>query len=114
VILPPDGDMSAYIASLDKLAALDFERIAPGHGELLSHGKEVVARLREHRMRREAKVLRCLKAPSTIDALVAQVYDDVPMERHGWAKLTLEAHLIKLARESKVREQRGVWRIAGE
>jgi len=48
------------------------------------------------------------------DALVAFVYDDVPCERHGWAKLTLQAHLIKLARESKVREQQGIWRAIAE
>jgi glyoxylase-like metal-dependent hydrolase (beta-lactamase superfamily II) len=114
VILPPDGDMSAYIASLDKLATLDFERIAPGHGELLPEGKRVVALLREHRMRREAKVLRCLGAPATISELVSLVYDDVPVDRHGWAKLTLEAHLLKLARESKVSQHGGVWRIVGE
>jgi len=114
VILPPDGDMSEYIRSLDKLAALDFERIAPGHGEILAQGKRVVAALRAHRMEREAKVLKCLASPSTIDALVPAVYDDVPADRHGWAKLTLTAHLIKLARESKVLEHQGVWRIAGE
>jgi glyoxylase-like metal-dependent hydrolase (beta-lactamase superfamily II) len=113
VILPPDGDMTEYIRSLDKLGALDFERIAPGHGEILTQGKRVVAALRAHRMQREAKVLKCLASPSTIDALVPAVYDDVPADRHGWAKLTLKAHLIKLARESKVREQQGVWRLAG-
>jgi glyoxylase-like metal-dependent hydrolase (beta-lactamase superfamily II) len=114
VILPPDGDMAAYIHSLDKLVAYDFERIAPGHGELMTQGKRVVELLRAHRMQREAKVLRCLASPSTLDTLVPAVYDDVPAERHGWARLTLQAHLIKLARESKVREQDGVWRVVVE
>ncbi len=114
VILPPDGDMAAYIHSLDKLVAYDFERIAPGHGELMTQGKRVVELLRAHRMQREAKVLRGLASPSTLDALVPAVYDDVPAERHGWARLTLQAHLIKLAREAKVREQDGVWRVVGE
>ena len=111
VILPPDGDMAAYIHSLDKLVAYDFERIAPGHGELMAQGKRVVELLRAHRMQREAKVLRCLASAKTLDALVPAVYDDVPAERHGWARLTLQAHLIKLARESKVSEQDGVWRV---
>jgi glyoxylase-like metal-dependent hydrolase (beta-lactamase superfamily II) len=113
VILPPDGDMTAYIRSLDKLMAYDFELIAPGHGELLPEGKRVVERLRVHRMQREAKVLRCLAAASTLDTLVPAVYDDVPAERHGWARFTLQAHLIKLVRESKVSERNGVWRIVG-
>ena len=51
---------------------------------------------------------------STLDALVQAVYDDVSAERHGWARLTLQAHLIKLVRESKVTEQDGVWRVVGE
>ena len=114
VILPPDGDMTAYIHSLDKLMNYDFERIAPGHGELMTQGKRVVELLRAHRMQREAKVLRCLASAATLDNLVPAVYDDVPAERHGWARLTLQAHLIKLARESKVSEQDGVWRIVGE
>jgi glyoxylase-like metal-dependent hydrolase (beta-lactamase superfamily II) len=116
VILPPDGDMTAYIHSLDKLVAYEFERIAPGHGEIMTQGKRVVELLRAHRMQREAKVLRCLASTSgsTLDDLLATVYDDVPAERHGWARLTLQAHLIKLARESKVSERDGIWRVLAE
>jgi glyoxylase-like metal-dependent hydrolase (beta-lactamase superfamily II) len=116
VILPPDGEMAAYMNSLDKLAGYDFERIAPGHGEVMEHGQEVLKMLRAHRMAREDKVLRCLgdtgaaSAP-TIDSLTPAVYDDVPVERHPWAKLTLEAHLIKLLREGRVTEHKGVWRV---
>jgi glyoxylase-like metal-dependent hydrolase (beta-lactamase superfamily II) len=113
VILPPDGDMAAYIHSLDKLSAYDFERIAPGHGDVMTQGKRVVELLRAHRMQREAKVLRCLASASTLDTLVPAVYDDVSPDRHVWARLTLQAHLIKLARESKVSEHNGVWRVVG-
>ncbi len=114
VILPPDGDMAAYLNSLDKLAGLDFERIAPGHGDLMPHGKTVVQKSRAHRMGREDKVLRCLSrgaGAATLDGLTAAVYDDVSADRHPWARFTLEAHLIKLAREGRVVERDGVWRI---
>ena len=37
--------------------------------------------------------------------------DDVPPERHSWAKLTLEAHLIKLVRDGRVVEEKGIWRL---
>lgn len=111
VILPPDGDMSAYMASLDKLEAYDFERIAPGHGGVLPRGKRMLALLRAHRLAREAKVLASLtQDPMTLEALTAAVYDDVPVERHAWAQLTLQAHLIKLAREGRAVEQHGGWR----
>lgn len=112
VILPPDGDMSAYFASLDKLLSYDFERIAPGHGVVMAEGKRVVAALRTHRQQREDKVLLHLSrlGAATIDTLTPPVYDDVPADRHSWARLTLEAHLIKLRRDGKVSEQHGTWR----
>ncbi|MHB8475411.1 MAG: MBL fold metallo-hydrolase [Steroidobacteraceae bacterium] len=112
VILPPDGDMAAYMHSLEKLKSHDFERIAPGHGGVMERGKEILAALYDHRRAREEKVLRTLirSGGATLDELTPAVYDDVAVERHRWARLTLEAHLIKLARESRARELNGVWR----
>ncbi len=115
VILPPDGDMSAYLHSLDKLFAYDFERIAPGHGDIMEQGKKVLEALRAHRLAREDKVLRSLRPagdPPSLDALTPVVYDDVPADRHQWARLTLQAHLIKLAREGRVSELNGIWQPA--
>ena len=111
VILPPDGDMTAYLDSLDKLRAYDFERIAPGHGDVMGRGKRVLQMLRAHRIARERKVLARLSQPSTLDALTPAVYDDVPADRHAWARHTLEAHLIKLRREGRAAESGGVWRL---
>src|SRR5450432_2177053 len=115
VILPPDGDMAAYLHSLDKLQTHDFERIAPGHGGVMDRGKEVLRSLRAHRLAREEKVLGSLRrlAAATLDELTRAVYDDVAVERHRWARLTLEAHLIKLAREGRASEGDGRWRPAG-
>jgi glyoxylase-like metal-dependent hydrolase (beta-lactamase superfamily II) len=110
VILPPDGDMGAYLDSLDKLEAYDFEQIAPGHGAIMNRGKRVLSMLRAHRLARERKVLERLTEPATLDSLTPAVYDDVPKERHPWARLTLEAHLIKLRRDGKVAETDGLWR----
>jgi glyoxylase-like metal-dependent hydrolase (beta-lactamase superfamily II) len=110
VILPPDGDMTAYLDSLDKLEAYDFEQIAPGHGAIMNRGKRVLSLLRAHRLARERKVLERLSGAETLDSLTPAVYDDVPKDRHPWARLTLEAHLIKLRREGKVTETGGLWR----
>jgi glyoxylase-like metal-dependent hydrolase (beta-lactamase superfamily II) len=113
VILPPDGDMSAYLNSLDKLQSHDFERIAPGHGGVMGRAKEILTALRAHRLAREEKVLGSLRrlAAATLDELTPVVYDDVAVERHRWARLTLEAHLIKLAREHRASERDGLWRL---
>lgn len=113
VILAPDGDMAAYLHSLGKLEPFDFERIAPGHGGVMARGKEILIALRAHRLAREEKVLSTLSrlGAATLDELTPRVYDDVGAERHPWARLTLEAHLIKLARERRAGESGGVWRI---
>jgi glyoxylase-like metal-dependent hydrolase (beta-lactamase superfamily II) len=114
VILPPDGDMTAYMGSLEKLAAYEFERIAPGHGGVMQRGKRVISLLRAHRVAREDKVVgKLMHGAATLDQLTPAVYDDVPQERHAWAKLTLEAHLIKLARDGRVIEYAGSWRLSG-
>jgi glyoxylase-like metal-dependent hydrolase (beta-lactamase superfamily II) len=112
VILAPDGDMSAYIQSIDKLAAYDFERMAPGHGAVMGRAKRMLELLRAHRVAREQKVLRKLTdtGAATLDDLTPAVYDDVSAERHPWARLTLEAHLIKLAREGRAAQSGGTWR----
>ena len=114
VILPPDGDMAAYMHSLQKLRTYDFDRIAPGHGGLMERGKEVLTALREHRLAREQKVIHSLRqmAAATLDELTPVVYDDVAVERHRWARLTLEAHLIKLAGEGRAGDIDGVWRLS--
>jgi len=111
VILPPDGDMSAYLHSLEKLFSHGFEQIAPGHGDIMQQGKKVIEALRAHRLAREDKVLRSLEALTAagLDALTPIVYDDVPVDRHQWARLTLEAHLIKLVRDGRVTERNGIW-----
>jgi glyoxylase-like metal-dependent hydrolase (beta-lactamase superfamily II) len=114
VILPPDGNMADYLASIDKLFAFDIEKIAPGHGDLMEQGKSVLLALRAHRLGREAKVLRRmakLTEAATLDSLTPLVYDDVPADRHPWARLTLEAHLIKLKGEGKVGDLNGMWRL---
>jgi len=113
VILPPDGDMSAYLDSLDKLQAHDFERIAPGHGGVMQDGKKVLAALRAHRLAREKKIVRTLGRleAATLDELTPVVYDDVAADRHPWARLTLEAHLIKLAWDGVACERDGLWRL---
>jgi glyoxylase-like metal-dependent hydrolase (beta-lactamase superfamily II) len=113
VILPPDGNMAAYLNSIDKLFAYDFEKIAPGHGDLMDQGKKVLEALRAHRLAREDKVLCNLGRlrEASLDALLPAVYDDVPADRHTWARLTLQAHLIKLAQEGRVSELNGIWRL---
>jgi glyoxylase-like metal-dependent hydrolase (beta-lactamase superfamily II) len=98
VIVPPSGNMKAYIESLQLLLKYPLKFIAPGHGDVMEDSAAVVEWLVNHRLQRENKVLTNLKSftSASMDNLVAQVYDDVDVSLHQMAKLSLQAHLIKL------------------
>jgi glyoxylase-like metal-dependent hydrolase (beta-lactamase superfamily II) len=115
VISPPDGDMQAYFASLEKLFALDLAILAPGHGQLITTPHQEVRRLIAHRLQREEKVLGALqrRSPATLDELVPLAYDDVSEKLYPVARRSLHAHLIKLAREGRAREAEERWSAAG-
>lgn len=103
VIIPPGGDMAAYIRSLEMLLDYPVRVIAPGHGALIEDSGHEIRRLVRHRRLREAKVVAGLEAlgPSAADVLVQRVYDDVDPALHRWAKLSMAAHLIKLEQEGR-------------
>jgi recombination protein RecT len=102
VVDPPDGDMTAYLDSLDRLAAacvadaIDF--ILPAHGHVLGQAAEACAQLKAHRMRREAKIVRVMQAlpEGTLDDWVARAYDDVPPRMWPVAKRSLLAHVQRI------------------
>lgn len=111
VIIPPGGDMQAYIASLERLLEHPVRAIAPGHGEVITDSEAEIRRLVEHRLGRERKVAVALadRAPADLAALVTAVYDDVDPSLHPWARLSLEAHLIKLQREGRATRDGDLW-----
>lgn len=112
VILAPDGDMGAYIESLQRLKRYGLRAIAPGHGNVLEDPIGSIDFVLAHRARREAKVLSVLNAlgKGRLAELLPRVYDEVRPELLPIAKLTLEAHLIKLAREGHAVRQGDEWR----
>jgi glyoxylase-like metal-dependent hydrolase (beta-lactamase superfamily II) len=103
VIVPPSGDMKAYIESLQLLLRYPLRLIAPGHGEVMEDSRAVVEWLVNHRLKREKKVIAGLRKTGRtgLDRLVEVVYDDVDRSLHKIAKLSLSAHLIKLHRENR-------------
>lgn len=105
VIIPPSGDMKAYIESLRLLLEQPMISIAPAHGDLMSNPVETIEWLIAHRLQREAKVVAGLEAlgASNLDSLVVKVYDDVDSSLHSWAKLSMKAHLLKLQAENVVK-----------
>jgi glyoxylase-like metal-dependent hydrolase (beta-lactamase superfamily II)/8-oxo-dGTP pyrophosphatase MutT (NUDIX family) len=116
VINPPDGDMRAYLRSLEQLLAEDLAVIAPGHGYLIGTPHKEVRRLLAHRLAREAKVTSALRrlGESTLEELVAAVYDDVSPKLHPVAARSLTAHLDKLLAEGRARLAAGRYILSPE
>jgi glyoxylase-like metal-dependent hydrolase (beta-lactamase superfamily II) len=107
VIAPPDGDMSAYLESLERVRARAPRRIAPGHGDVIEDPASVLDQYLRHRMEREAQVLAGLHAAPergvTAKQLVAAIYTDVPAALHPVARYSVWAHLRKLEAEGRAR-----------
>ncbi len=103
VVDPPDGDMNDYLASLDKLSeaceAHGLTHIAPAHGYVLGEAKAAIAKLKAHRLAREAKVLKAMQAlpQGSMDDWVALAYDDVDARIWPVAKRSLLAHVQRLS-----------------
>jgi glyoxylase-like metal-dependent hydrolase (beta-lactamase superfamily II) len=113
VISPPDGDMVAYLKSLEALLELEIERIAPGHGHPIDAPHAEARRLIAHRLTREQKVVDAFAVnnPATLDDLVPIVYADVSPRLHPVARRSLHAHLLKLAHDGRVSQQGEHWKL---
>ena len=102
VVDPPDGDMTAYLDSLDKLTAaceaqgVDF--IMPAHGYVLGFATQAIAHLKAHRLQREAKVIAAMQArpQGTLEDWVELAYDDVPQRLWPVAQRSLLAHVQRI------------------
>ncbi len=98
VIAPPDGDMSAYMASLDKLLGRPDAVYWPTHGPAITEPQAHVRAFVAHRREREAGILDCLAAGSErIDAIVDKLYVGLQPGLRRAAGRSVHAHLIDLA-----------------
>ncbi|MEK9953383.1 MAG: MBL fold metallo-hydrolase, partial [Curvibacter sp.] len=102
VINPPDGNMSAYLDALDALDAacvrLGLDYILPAHGHVLPQARAAIARLKAHRLQREAKIRRVMQElpGGTLDDWLPRAYDDVPEAVWPMARRSLLAHVERL------------------
>jgi len=114
VILAPDGDMTHYLESLERLRGYALARLAPGHGRVLQSPRDVIDQVVAHRLRREAMVVEALAAAgeASVDELVSVVYRGLGPELQRFARLSLLAHLIKLGREQRALQVGERWHAA--
>jgi glyoxylase-like metal-dependent hydrolase (beta-lactamase superfamily II) len=97
VISPPDGDMAAYMASLDKLLGRPDTVYWPTHGPAIGEPKQYVRAFIAHRREREAGIRDCLAAGAEqIDAIVERLYIGLQPGLRRAAGRSVQAHLIDL------------------
>jgi glyoxylase-like metal-dependent hydrolase (beta-lactamase superfamily II) len=109
LVAPPEGDLTQYLASLDRLEALRPSVIHPAHGPPIADGGEAVRRYRAHRAERIDQVVRALRqGPAAPGELIHRVYGDAlhPGLR-GAAEGSLRAILAHLAHTGRAQPAAG-------
>ena len=113
VVSPPDGDMGAYMASLDKLLAREDRVYYPGHGDAVERPQRLVRGQLGHRRQREGQIRRLLaERVGAVPELVARMYVGLDPRLVGAAERSLLAHLIDLERRGEVRGHGERWEAA--
>jgi len=111
-VIPEDGDLAAYMASLRRLLELDMDVIYPAHGPAITDPRAKVRDYIAHRELRDRQILDGLAlGERTVAGLVRRIYTDVPEFLHGAAAMSVRAHLRKLESEGLVERDGDDWTI---
>ena len=103
VVAPPDGDMGAYMDSLERVTARGFDTLWPTHGAPVTDVAPFLTAYKAHRLEREAQILaRLAAADRTISQMVPGLYVAVDQRLWPAASLSVLAHLIDLVRRGVV------------
>jgi len=99
---PPDGDMTRYVESLEKMKSLDASLICPGHGPLVHEPRRKIRELIDHRREREEQVLALLREGKRTPAeIVRAIYPELDPRLERMAQGQVMSHLYKLRDEGK-------------
>jgi glyoxylase-like metal-dependent hydrolase (beta-lactamase superfamily II) len=110
VVVPPDGDMAAYMASLDKLRQRDDRIYYPAHGPAVDRPEQYVRHLMGHRMQREKQILKLIGGQARdIPDIVANAYPGLDPRLVAAAGGSVYAHLLDLQRRGLVEQQEDRW-----
>ncbi|MBN8831200.1 MAG: MBL fold metallo-hydrolase [Sphingomonadales bacterium] len=109
VVSPPDGDMTDYLASLERLIGRADSIYYPAHGDPIPEPRRFVRHMLGHRRMREGQILRLLdrNGALAIDDMVTAMYVGLDPRLIGAAGRSVLAHLIDL-------EGRGLVQRVGE
>lgn len=112
VVSPPDGDMSAYMASLQKLYTREDRIYYPAHGPAVENPRQLVRGMIGHRRQRERQILKLLEAgEGHIPDMVAAMYKGLDPRLTGAAGRSVLAHLVDLQNQGRAMMTEGHWSI---
>jgi glyoxylase-like metal-dependent hydrolase (beta-lactamase superfamily II) len=110
VVVPPDGEMAAYMASLDKLRQRQDRIFYPAHGPAVTNPQQYVRGLMGHRMQREKQILRLVgEQAREIPDIVANAYPGLDPRLVNAAGGSVLAHLLDLERRGLVVRKGEQW-----
>ena len=110
VVSPPDGDMAAYMASLQKLYDREDARYYPAHGPAVDKPRQLVRGMLGHRRQREAQIMRLItETPREIPDMVAAMYKGLDPRLTGAAGRSVLAHLFDLERQGRAARSGQTW-----
>lgn len=112
LVEPTDGDMQLYLESLEALDRLDSAQLLPAHGLPITTPRERLRFYIQHRLLREAKVANALAELARevkLEELLPLAYADAAPAALPLARLSAEAHLIKLEREGRAARHGERW-----
>jgi ribonuclease/clavin/mitogillin len=96
------------MASLAELLTYPAKIICPGHGPIVWNAREKIEEYIEHRKQRERAILAGVRSGTRrTEDLVKAIYTDIPESFHSMAYFSVEAHLVKLIKEGKIRRTEG-------
>jgi glyoxylase-like metal-dependent hydrolase (beta-lactamase superfamily II) len=110
VVVPPDGDMAAYMASLETLRQRDDRVYYPAHGPAVTNPQQYVRHLVGHRMQREKQILSLVTERARgIPDIVANAYPGLDPRLVTAAGGSVYAHLLDLERRGLVDREGETW-----
>ena len=115
VVSPPDGDMSDYLASLQKLYDREDRIYYPAHGPAVENPRQLVRGMIGHRRQRERQIVKLLEAgEGHVPNMVAVMYKGLDPRLIGAAGRSVLAHLIDLQNQGRVAAQGDGWHMVKE
>ncbi len=115
VVSPPDGNMSDYMTSLQKLYDRDDRIYYPAHGPAVEKPRQLVRGMIGHRKSRERQILKILNhGPSAIPAMVEHMYKGLDPRLKGAAGRSVLAHLVDLESKGQISHAADIWSMRDE